>query len=92
MKATYIGTGDRGDDVTCKVFGKEFQLNEPLDVTDLDEEHQTLLRGNPTFVIDDPKQKPATKADEPKPPEPVVSGEPVAPTNAPQPGKLDPKP
>lgn len=75
MKATYIGTGDRGDDVTCKVFGKDFQLNEPLDITDLPEDHKARLKGNPTFVIDGDKPDPkpaAPKAEDPKPPAPVA--------------------
>lgn len=61
MKATYIGTGARDDDVLCRVFGMDFPLNEAVDTSDLPAEQQALLDGNPTFTTDTkpPKAKPA---------------------------------
>lgn len=57
MKATYVGTGARDDDIVCSVFGREFTLNEALDVSDLTEEQQALLDGNPTFETDSKPKK-----------------------------------
>lgn len=77
MKATYIGTGDRGDDHICTVFGRDFPLNEAVDVSDLDPAHKERLRGNPTFQTEggepltDAKGEPITAASG----EPLTAGD-----------------
>lgn len=68
MKATYIGTGARDDDLDCTIFGRTFRLGETVDLTDPDlgapvtKEQQILLQGNPTFETDgDPEDPPGAK-------------------------------
>lgn len=68
MKATYIGTGARDDDIDCMVFGRTFHLGDAVDVLDTDTgpaltlEQQQLLVGNPTFETDgEPADPPAPK-------------------------------
>lgn len=53
MKVTYIGTPDDNDTEAVFLFGKEFPRGEAVDVSDLSEEHQTKLAGNPTFLAGD---------------------------------------
>jgi len=64
MRVTYVGTGARDDDQVCAVFGRDFPVGESVDVSDLPEAQQSLLKGNPTFSVDDgaPAKKAASAA------------------------------